>query len=476
MLISPWPGRPLLLAILLTIGGSGAFGQQTDLPADTSDAASAANGDTPSKPATDVQLVNSRPTFLAGVSVNRPDGVYQEGDALSVAFQAERDAYLYLLYHQADGAVSLLFPNVAQPDNRIAAKTKARVPADEENFHFRIRGPFGDEALQVLASTARLPELDSLLRNAKTGAPAVSPELLARLAERLKQVPETWSDHRVAIRTLPKSEQRPEAPRSRIGLFIGIGKYQRDDIGAPHEELRRSAEVLHKLMLERGGLDPQRTRLVVDDQATRANLEEQIFRWLPSVSRPGDTVFIFFSGHAGQTETDAENEPDGQDETLAPYDIDNGTADMTIQQRLARLAETEIRDDTLARWIQELQGRHVVLILDTCHSGGVVEGKGLAEFLKDESALVKDISQLNTVVLTSCAADEQSLFEGTPNKTMWFTYFLAQAIEQNQPLSVEQAYQFTKKGMKDIRERLGEARVQTPTLTDNALIPIQLVP
>ena len=35
------------------------------------------------------------------------------------------------------------------------------------------------------------------------------------------------------------------------------------------------------------------------EQATKARLEELIARWLPSVSQPGDTVFIYFSGHAG---------------------------------------------------------------------------------------------------------------------------------------------------------------------------------
>ena len=74
------------------------------------------------------------------------------------------------------------------------------------------------------------------------------------------------------------------------------------------------------------------------------------------------------------------------------------------------------------------------------------------------------------------ASDEQALFQETPNKTMWFTYFLAQAMEKNRPLTVEQAFRSAQEGMRTIVRRLGAARVQEPTLTDRALLPIFLVP
>jgi hypothetical protein len=263
----------------------------------------------------------------------------------------------------------------------------------------------------------------------------------------------------------------------RAGLFIGIGKYLHPEIGPTHQELRRSAELFHEKMAHRGGLDPARTKLVVDQQTTRAHLEELITRWLPSVTEPGDTVFIYFSGHAGTSPNRDGSEPDGLDEMIGPYDLEAGTAGMTREQRAARFRDSSIVDDVLARWIEELSGRHVVLILDTCHSGGVVEGKGLSRFFGDESTRVKDIAQLNVTVLTSCAADEQSLFEGTPDKTMWFTYFLAQAVETlPAPLTVRASYEFCRGGLRKILAKRREAREQEPTLTENNLLPIMLVP
>jgi hypothetical protein len=62
----------------------------------------------------------------------------------------------------------------------------------------------------------------------------------------------------------------------------------------------------------------------LDEQATKPNLDELIVRWLPSVSQPGDTAFICFSGHAGQVDNRDGTEPDGKDELIGPYDLEGG--------------------------------------------------------------------------------------------------------------------------------------------------------
>jgi hypothetical protein len=434
-------------------------------------------GPAPTTLAPGAGLGNAAPTFLAHVAVDHGDRVYREGEVLRVRFAAEREARLYLLYHQADGRCALLFPNPARLDNRVPARQAVQVPGPGEPFRFRIGPPFGVEVLQVLASARPVDELDSLVAQGRGRAPSVPPAILEQVRQRLIGAGGTWAEHRVPIRTLPLSEHPPDRPPLRAGLFIGIGKYLHPEIGKPHEELRHSAEVLHERMRRRGRLDPARTRLVVDEQATRSHLEELITRWLPGVTQPGDTVFIYFSGHAGTSPNPDGSEPDGQDELLGPYDLEAGTDGMTVEQRMARIRDSSIVDDVLARWIEELSGRHVVLILDTCHSGGVVEGKGLSRLFGDEAGRVKDIAQLDVTVMTSCAADERSLFEGTPDKTMWFTHFLAQAVEKLPgPVTVRSAYDYCRKGLRQVLNRRNEARDQEPTLGGNVLSPIDLVP
>src|SRR6266851_1238212 len=68
------------------------------------------------------RIFNDQPPFLAGVTVDRADAMYHEGDRLRVQFTAEHDAFLYLIYHQADRQSRLLFPNESQTDNQMPAR------------------------------------------------------------------------------------------------------------------------------------------------------------------------------------------------------------------------------------------------------------------------------------------------------------------------------------------------------------------
>ena len=421
-------------------------------------------------------LSNGAPTFLARVAVDHADGVYHEGETLSLRFVAEREARLYLLYHQADGRALLLFPNTARPDNRVPARQDVRVPGPGN------RSGSGSGRLSASRSSKSSPR-PSRSRNL-TGSrlgpgprPIIAPAVLEQAHQRLVRSGQPWAEHRVPIRTLPLSARPVSRPPLRAGLFIGIGTYQHPELAPTHVELKHSAEVFHERMVRRGGLDPARTTLVVDQQATRAHLEELITRWLPGVTQPGDTVFVYFSGHAGQFPNRDGSESDGMDEAIGPYDLNAGDRGMPLDERQARYRESAIVDDVLARWLEDLTGRHVVLILDTCHSGGVVEGRNLAHFFGDEAARVRDIAQLDVTVLASCASDQEALFEGTPDQTMWFTYFLAQAVETlPAPLTVRAGYDFCRKGLRKVLDRRNEARDQTPTLTENSLVPIALVP
>lgn len=424
-------------------------------------------------------LSNDEPPFLAGVAVDHASHTYLEGEKLRVQFMAERESHLYLIYHQADGSSLLLFPNEAHRNSRVAGGRPVVIPPPGEDFRFRIRPPFGTEVLQGVASMEPLAELESLVAR-RGSAPPVPAALLKKLTGRLAADRSRWTEHRLPIRTLASDNPSPQRTPARVGLFIGIGQYQHPEFAPTHVELRRSAEIMHDLMLRHGDLDPRRTLLVCDEKATKANLQKLIAHWLPSVTEPGDTVFLYYSGHAGQLDTGDRTEPDGKDEAIGPYDLEGGREGESREQALARFQETNITDDTLARWLENLQGRHVVLVFDTCHSGGLVGGKGAIKSLLDgEAARVKDIAQLNTIVLTSCAADEQSLFEGTRNQTMWFTYCLTEAIEAaagKQPLTVQGAGRYAQRRMRQLLEQANAPREQEPTLQDNLGLPVLLIP
>lgn len=424
-------------------------------------------------------LFNANPPFLTGVTVDRQDGIYREGQKLRIQFMAEQDAFLYLIYHQADGASLLLFPNLAQKANRVSAGRPMVIPASEKDLRIRIQAPFGREVLQVLATKEPIAELDGLV-GSKDQFPPVAADLIAALAPRLLSNPTLWTEHRVPIRTVAKEAVPVQRKAQRVGLFIGIGEYAHPEFAPTHEELGYSAKVMHDLMLSQGQLDPQRTQLVMNEQATKANMQELITHWLPSVSQPGDTVFIYFSGHAGQYETQDPAEPRRMESSIGPYDLNAGEVSMPANQRQAIYRESNISSGTLARWLEELQGRQIVFILDTCHSGGLFRSKAFEKnFMAQQAKQLKALAQMNMLVLASCAADEQSLFEGTRNKTMWFTYCLTEAIEQEdspRPLAAQSAFEYAKNRMKTLLEEGNAGREQEPHLVDTALLPIDLIP
>jgi len=188
-------------------------------------------------------------------------------------------------------------------------------------------------------------------------------------------------------------------------------------------------------------------------------------------------VIIYYSGHAGLEVHVPETVWDDEHFHIGPYDATAGKPGMPIPERLELMRRTTIRDDLLARWLEELSGRQVVLMVDTCHSGTLTQTRKQAEMLAKQVDHLKDVGQLNLVVMTCCAKDEQALFEGTPNKTMWFTYFLSEAIKQlPSPLTTRAAFESTRKSMQEMLEKRHEVRAQEPQMSDSSLLPVYLAP
>lgn len=85
------------------------------------------------------------------------------------------------------------------------------------------------------------------------------------------------------------------------------------------------------------------------------------FRDLTKRAKPGDHVYVHYSGHGGRCPTivPAAKGPAATDESLVPIDIGNTAA-------------RYVRDVEIAKLLQEMtdKGLVVTLVLDCCHSGG----------------------------------------------------------------------------------------------------------
>jgi hypothetical protein len=145
----------------------------------------------------------------------------------------------------------------------------------------------------------------------------------------------------------------------RWAVIVGVSDYQHfeDEIGGDLPGAVNDARAMQQVLTARWGFRPENIRMLLDDGATRENIRVALTQWLPAGMREGDLVVFYFAGHGAQQWDENGDEPDGLDETLAPYDA------------LPQSTANDISDDELGAWLESLPTRDVVVILDNCHSG-----------------------------------------------------------------------------------------------------------
>jgi hypothetical protein len=498
-----------------------------------------------------VEAVNPLPAFQVRVSVDRPERVYREGEVVKATVLSEREGYLYLFYLNAEGKASVIFPNKRQADNKIPANKPIDVPAPGAAFVLRVKGPFGSEFLKALVTTAPIKEgaldADKLARQDFTVLKKeeceevvkgleVEPVTRVESGQGSIPVPEQggsqagqhkfkkkyleWAEHQCEITTLPsegKPQQKPDlhgkpqqgpAKERRVGVFIGISKYQDKKI-RPLKVADQDARQMADVMQQKCRLDE--AVVLTNEQATLQNIEQTIRMRLVSATRPGDTIILYWSGHGARISNTDGTEPDGFDEYLVPYDGQlGGTEDVR---------RTMLIDKTFGRWVQELDGRKIIVILDACHAGGQAQGapkelalaKGLGAFdpkgdkepkgfqrktvkafdgakgidpndlkelffARSFRSLSKDIGQKEAAVLASCKASEIS-FERDDGKGSVMTYFLVRCLEEKPgPLTLENVYSYLDKEVPVFVKEKFPGSTQTPVLADQTTPPTFLKP
>jgi hypothetical protein len=90
-------------------------------------------------------------------------------------------------------------------------------------------------------------------------------------------------------------------------------------------------------------------------------------QFLPRIKK-GDMVYFQFSGHGQQVADNNDDELDGYDESIVPYDSPKSYKAGVYQ------GENLIRDDDLNRLFTDLRKKigptgHLMVVLDACHSG-----------------------------------------------------------------------------------------------------------
>jgi metacaspase-1 len=136
-------------------------------------------------------------------------------------------------------------------------------------------------------------------------------------------------------------------------LLVGINAYR----NSPLRGCVNDCMQVKQLLTDYYGFTPDTFKLLLDEQATSANIKAGL-EWLADGGSDPDIVRVFhYSGHGSYVADVSGDEPDGQDETLVP--VDYTSAGM-------------LTDDTLKTFYHRFPAKsNLTLIMDSCHSGSV---------------------------------------------------------------------------------------------------------
>ncbi len=160
-------------------------------------------------------------------------------------------------------------------------------------------------------------------------------------------------------------------------LLIGVEQYQ--DTKHNLEGIGDDVRMMKEVLIEKGLFTAGEIRTLVNTEATKANVVKQFKEWLINGTKPGDRALFYFSGHGIQVwDENGDEIQTCMDEALMCHDS-NVTANKVKDTCRGRPGQAwkwkdtvnVLLDDEVAELIAKLQGRTVIFMSDSCHSGTV---------------------------------------------------------------------------------------------------------
>jgi hypothetical protein len=157
-------------------------------------------------------------------------------------------------------------------------------------------------------------------------------------------------------------------------LVIGINDYPEIRVNgvAGARNLRgaaNDAKNVKEALTRHFDVKPDEIKLLVDREASRDAILSNFREWLIDGTAEGDRVVFYYAGHGAQVEDDSGDEGDDKfDEVLVPSDTSG-----ELQGPNAGLSGF-ITDDEIAKLVDALPGREVMMIVDSCNSGTITRG------------------------------------------------------------------------------------------------------
>ncbi len=226
-----------------------------------------------------------------------------------------------------------------------------------------------------------------------------------------------------AVRTVYREGDAAVAAPARVGerwaVVIGIDRY-RDPAINSLRYATADAEAVFRFLTTMGGVKPSNARLLLNKDATQRNIRQVLGDFLRQKALKEDEVIIYYAGH-GTTEPDQGAEG-GLAKYLVPWDADPQS-----------LFSTAIPMEEIDRIFGRLSARKILMIQDTCFSGGAGGRTFLAKGLTTRSTnltdkFLQDLSQKEgRMILTASDVNQVSLEDPALGHGI-FTSFLLEAL------------------------------------------------
>jgi hypothetical protein len=210
----------------------------------------------------------------------------------------------------------------------------------------------------------------------------------------------------------------PAFPRNAVALLVGIGHYRRPDRIAGLHFAARDARALARLVRDDHvcGFPRDRVVLLTDAKASRAAVVRHLSQWLPREAKGAELALIYFAGH-GTVELVG-----GREEGyLLPHDAD---PDAVVTHGVAM--------GDVARWIDGIDARAVIVCLDCCHAGGILPAPGVSLRAGDRDmqirpSLFQQLGGRGRFLIASCDRGQKSI-EAEELRHGLFTYHLLEGL------------------------------------------------
>jgi len=181
-------------------------------------------------------------------------------------------------------------------------------------------------------------------------------------------------------------------------------------------------EDLKKTLLVSEHWQNDHIRVLTDEKATVINIL-LTFLWLILMEDSDDVSLVYFGAHGLQLNRD-----------IWPYDEEDGKDEYLTTWKSGANKYAYISDDSFTFLLDQLDSQGVAVILDTCYSGGMIDG-------------ARDLSFSGRVIITSSKANESSWPMYLLNSWL-FPNFLFKGLSgpadlnNDMKISAEEAYKY----------------------------------